>query len=204
MRWMKSAVLEGTVSQSPNYILYSVRFSCVSMSFKQRIDSKSGFEELFLNNYRELFQLGFGLIKQKGIAMDALQAFFVNMVENTVWDRNISDMKGYLFRSFYHHVIKELKQKRESVPLTDISLEISDHGYEKLLEESQTRILLQNALEQATKNLPAQQQRVLRLKYQEGMDYKEIAEITGRSSQTIYNQIHQAVGKLRLALKVKK
>lgn len=136
--------------------------------------------------------------------MDALQEFFISMVESAVWEREISDMKGYLFRSFYHHVLRELKLERESIPLTDMSLEISDRGFEALLEESQSRILLQNALEQATKNLPAQQQKVLRLKYQEGMDYKEIAEITGRSSQTIYNQIHQAIGKLRLALKVKK
>lgn len=173
------------------------------MSPKQRIKSRSRFEELFLNNYQELFQLGFGLVKQKDSAMDVLQTFFVDMIESKVWEREIVDMKGYLFRSFYHHVIKKLKNIRESIPLADMNNEIGDQGYEKVLEESQSRMLLQKALRQATNNLPAQQQKILKLKYQEGMDYKEIAELTGRSSQTIYNQVHSAIVKLRLAMKVK-
>lgn len=135
--------------------------------------------------------------------MDLIQGFFVEMIDSRIWQKDILDMKGYLFRSFYHKVIRELKHSSVSSMLTKLEEEDGDGNFERAMEESQSRLLLQHALEQATLELPTQQQKVLRLKYQEGMDYQEIAKITGRSSQTIYNQVHQAIVKLRKSLKGK-
>lgn len=174
------------------------------MSLQRSTDSKIRFEKLFLDNYRELFQLGFGLSKRKGFTMDVIQGFFLEMIESRVWQKDIIDMKSYLFRSFYHKVIRELKNASVTSSLPEVEKEDLNGNFERAMEENQSRILLQSALEKATLELPPQQQKVLRLKYQEGMDYQEIAEITGRSSQTIYNQVHQAIGKLRKSMKGKK
>lgn len=45
--------------------------------------------------------------------------------------------------------------------------------------------------------LPANQQEVLRLKFQEGLSYKEIAEITGRSANAVGVLIHNGIRSLR-------
>jgi RNA polymerase sigma-70 factor (ECF subfamily) len=51
--------------------------------------------------------------------------------------------------------------------------------------------------------LPANQQEVVRLKFQEGMAYKQIAEITGLSVSNVGYLLHVAVNALRERLKVR-
>jgi RNA polymerase sigma-70 factor (ECF subfamily) len=51
--------------------------------------------------------------------------------------------------------------------------------------------------------LPANQQEVVRLKFQEGMSYKEIGEITGLSASNVGYLLHVAVNELRERLKTR-
>ncbi len=167
-------------------------------------DQQNKFHELFLKNYRGLFQLGFGVCRQRDLTRDTLQSFYVNMVEKEVWNRDILDLKAYLFRSFYRQIVTEMKA--ESRRNQSSFQEEEEHylPFEEALIASQDQLFLQSRLKEATDALPEQQRKVLLLKFREGMDYEEIAEITGRSSQTIYNQVHQAIVKLRQMLAEKK
>jgi RNA polymerase sigma-70 factor (ECF subfamily) len=76
--------------------------------------------------------------------------------------------------------------------------------------EVPTRVVGQSAMEQSEymanlvrqlARLPANQQEVVRLKFQEGMSYKQIAEITGLSVSNVGYLLHVAVNALRERLK---
>ena len=53
------------------------------------------------------------------------------------------------------------------------------------------------ALRQQVDELPTQQQEVLRLRLQDQLSYKQIAEVTGLSVSNVGYHIHQAVATLR-------
>jgi RNA polymerase sigma factor (sigma-70 family) len=55
---------------------------------------------------------------------------------------------------------------------------------------------------EAVDSLSAQEQEVLRLKFQDGLKYREIAEITGRTTNYVGVLIHSAIKKLRTQLQV--
>ena len=59
----------------------------------------------------------------------------------------------------------------------------------------------QKQIEKAFEILPTQQKEMLELRFLQGFSYQEIANNTGKSRQTIYNQIHTAIKKLRKILK---
>ncbi|MDP5172533.1 MAG: sigma-70 family RNA polymerase sigma factor [Bacteroidia bacterium] len=174
------------------------------MSSQHSHDQQNRFHELFLKNYRGLFQLGFGVCRQRDLTRDTLQSFYVNMVEKEVWTREVHDLKAYLFRSFYRQMVTELKAQSRRNNSSFVEGEEHYMPFEEALIASQDQLFLQTRLKEATEALPEQQRKVLLLKFRDGMDYEEIAEITGRSSQTIYNQVHQAIVKLRRALTEKK
>jgi len=51
------------------------------------------------------------------------------------------------------------------------------------------------------KQLPSQQQEVLRLRIHDGLSYKQIAEVTGLTTTNVGYHLHQAIMRLREAMK---
>jgi RNA polymerase sigma factor (sigma-70 family) len=66
------------------------------------------------------------------------------------------------------------------------------------LEQQET----ENHLLRLLGDLPANQQEVVRLKFQDGLSYRDIAEVTGRSSSNVGYLLHMAVKRLREQLAV--
>jgi len=63
-------------------------------------------------------------------------------------------------------------------------------------QESQSQLLRLLA------DLPANQQEVVRLKFQDGLSYRDIAEITGLTSSNVGYLLHVALKRLREQLAV--
>ena len=72
--------------------------------------------------------------------------------------------------------------------------------------EAPSRVIGQSEMEQSEymarllrqlARLPVNQQEVVRLKFQEGMSYKQIAEVTGLSVSNVGYLLHVAVNSLR-------
>ena len=79
-------------------------------------------------------------------------------------------------------------------------LKSSIPSFEETLIHLQEIQNLEHNIQTALDQLPDQEREMLNLRFQKGMEYNEIAESTGKSKQTIYNQIHSAVQKLRKIL----
>ena len=61
---------------------------------------------------------------------------------------------------------------------------------------------LDTALLQALADLPTNQQEVVRLKFQDGLSYRDIAEVTGLTQSNVGYLLHTAVKRLRERLAV--
>jgi RNA polymerase sigma factor (sigma-70 family) len=165
---------------------------------KKAYDRRNQFEDLFMSNYRSFFQMGMRLSGQREFTKDVIQSFFVEVWEKQVWEKEVEYMTAYLHKAFYRKVLAEMKKQRRRAEVSmEESIELKIPSYEALLIELQQNEALQQRLNQAISQLPDQQRMVLNMRFQEGMNYDEIATQTGNSRQTIYNQIHAAVKKMR-------
>jgi len=159
------------------------------------------FERFFMKHYKVLFNLGYRLCGDKELTKDLLQSFFLELWESRFQSQNIQYLEAYLKKAFHRKVIKIL-QKNKSIKegIKNQEQLISTPSYEQLLINFQTQETQKEQLQKAINNLPDQQRKTLSLRFKEGLDYEEIALSTGKSQQTIYNQIHSAIRKLRKSL----
>ena len=156
------------------------------------------FERFFTTHYKALFGVGYRLCGNKELTKDLLQSFFLDLWESRFQSQNIQYLEAYLEKAFYRKVVKAIKKNKSiQLGLSDQEHFLSVPSYESLLINFQTEKTKKKQLETAINNLPTQQKEVLSLRFKEGLDYEEIAASTGKSQQTIYNQIHSAIQKLR-------
>ncbi len=156
------------------------------------------FERFFTTHYKGLFGLGYRLSGDKELTKDLLQSFFLELWENRFQSQNIQYLDAYLKKAFHRKVIKALQKNKTTQERIKNQLETRyTPSYEQLLINFQTEAVQKEQLQIAIDSLPEQQKETLSLRFKEGLDYAEIASSTGKSQQTIYNQIHSAIQKLR-------
>jgi RNA polymerase sigma factor (sigma-70 family) len=156
------------------------------------------FEEVFLQHYRSLFALAFKMCSNREMSKDVIQSLFLEIWENRHQMNEVTYWNAYLRKSLYRKMLLELKQKHTTnITFDHEKHHLSDPSYEDLLiqlhSEESTRQSVQSALQQ----LPDQERTVLELRFLEGLSYEEIASNSGKSKQTIYNQVFNALKKLR-------
>jgi len=156
------------------------------------------FERFFMTHYKVLFGVGYRLCGDKELTKDLLQSFFLELWESRFQSQNIQYLEAYLKKAFHRKVVKALqKNTTQQVALKNQKQTLNAPSYETLLINSQIEKNKKQQLTTAISKLPEQQKEVLNLRFKEGLDYEEIAASTGKSQQTIYNQIHSAIQKLR-------
>lgn len=160
------------------------------------------FERFFHTHYRVLFLVGYQLTADKEWTKDLLQSFYLDLWESRFQSQNIGYLQAYLKKAFYRKVVKAIQLKKKNSLLQKAYLtHTTVPSYETLLVNFQENQQLKKQLKRAIQQLPPQQNEALTLRFEKGLDYQEIAATTGKSTQTIYNQIHQALRKLKLFLK---
>ena len=132
------------------------------------------------------------------LARDVVQETFLRALSQ---DR--AELEGRLARWLFHvcrnrALDVQRKEQRMSVA-TDLDLHTlpGGAGPPELLVGRETNSLLLNLLEA----LPANQQEVIRLKFQNDLKYREIAEITGLSISNVGFQLHAGLKRLRELMK---
>lgn len=164
---------------------------------------ESNFEAFFLTYYQTLFLVGFKMCGNKEFTKDALQSFFLELWEKQDRLQNIEHWNAYLKKAFYRKMLVELKKnKLPTISISETTHQISTASYETLLINFQTEKVHQANLQNALAQLPDQQKEMLKLRFYEGMNYEDIAKESGKSKQTVYNQIYEAVKKLKKMLTI--
>lgn len=144
-----------------------------------------------------LFALGYQMCKDREFTKDVIQLLFVDLWEKRNQLGKVEHWNAYLRKSFYRKMLAELKKRKQTFDIADQFAEPSVPSYENLLINLQSKIDQQRQLHDALENLPEQQRKMIQARFIQGMSYDEIAEETGKSKQTVYNQIFTAVKKLR-------
>lgn len=153
------------------------------------------FQELFNAWSSRLYHFTLGLTKTHELAEDIVQDTFLK-----IWLRRdrlnaVEHFSAYLFRMAQNAVVDSLKRQANEVLILERNISVFTEDPEP---DSRLHIkLVKNVLEEAVRKLPAQQQKVWRLRREYGKRIKEIAAEMGISEMTVKGHLNRAQASLR-------
>lgn len=158
----------------------------------------ASFSCLFERYWDEMFSMAYRRLADEATAKDVVQNIFIHAWENrqqiTVEDK----LSPYLFTALKYSVIRHIyraaKQGTTDLPLAVYSLpdeteqkKQEHHEFDRLKEKVQAEITV----------MPDKMREVFILSYEKELSVKEIARRLSISEQTVKNQVHNALKRLR-------
>jgi len=159
--------------------------------------NENAFEQVYRCFYKKLYQFAFAIVKQKMVAEEITEDVFIKIWQNRSKAPQIQNLNVYLYTAIKNTAFNYLsKQTIENItePFDniDIQLNYSVVTPEQIIitAEMHKRVL------QAIETLPPKCKMIFKLIREDGLKYKEVAEILNISVNTIDVQMAIAVKKL--------
>lgn len=163
-------------------------------------DSGASFEAFYRYLFSGMLKLSTYYIRNENIAEDIVSEIFVKCWENRKANISVINPESYLFIAVRNQSLKYLKKnlKVSFIDLGDAETHepIHDLNPQNLLEQKE----LHKRLDYAIDTLPPQARIIFKLIKENGMKYKQVAEILSISPRTVQTQLFRAIAKLRAQL----
>ncbi len=149
-----------------------------------------------MDYHRSLLNYGLNIHSDRSLVEDCIQDIFVLMCENNNILKNVENLEGYLKVSLRREIIKKASSERKKKQ-SGVFYDIYTPSYEEALIQKQKTLQQSDAMKRALDELSPAQKSVMTLRFYRGYSYEEIAQKMGTSKRTVYNQIHDAMKKMR-------
>lgn len=178
-------------------IIYS-SYSLEELLLFIKEDDSRAFEELYNRTWQELYVKTYSKLKIEDLAKDIVQEVFVDFW-NKRHVREVINVQAYLVQAVKFKVLDEFrKSKYEFVELDNFIDQIRESN------DADSQLISKEffiALKAWTETLPAKRREIFKLKYEEGLTNKEIAERLDISVKTVQNQLLNSSAELKLLLR---
>ena len=173
---------------------------------KYQQGDEDALSELIRRNKKELYSFIFYKIMDEELANDLFQDTFVKIIISLKEGRYNDDGKFILWAKRIAHnlIIDHFRLKNKYVKISETTYENDEFSIFDLLRESEENIedrLVTNQiyedLMKITLFLPENQQEVIRLRFFDGLSFKEIAEQTNTSINTTLGRVRYALINMR-------
>ena len=165
---------------------------------------KSGDSEAFAYLYNlhldSLYRYGIKLCNDEGLVKDSIQEVFIDLYlkreKNKTKPQNL---KFYLILSLKHSIIKKITKRRKFVigdDYTELHFE-PEYSVEKNIIDRERDEELTNRIKHVLQELPPKQKEALYLRFNESMEYIEIARILNVSIESARKQVCRALKTVR-------
>ncbi len=162
-------------------------------------DDRKSFEALFKLFYEKLFRFSMNYVQSRPIAEEIVSDVFLKLWQNRKKLTEINNINTYLYVATKNQSINYLQKKTidfRSGEDIDLSSFIDWFDPQRALEYQE----MMHDLQLAVENLPDQCKIVFKLIREDGLKYKEAAEILGISVRTVETQLFRAIKKIGRAL----
>jgi len=142
--------------------------------------------------------LGFatGLVGRRAVAEELVQETFVRLYQ--VWDQ-VENPRAWLYRSLRNLAANHLRDRKEE---TEIDEERdSNPGEDILPDEVLGRMEAVGTMRLLVAEMSREDRNLIRLKYEEGLKYREISERTGISIGNVGFRLHHLLKSLAVGLR---
>jgi RNA polymerase sigma-70 factor (ECF subfamily) len=156
---------------------------------------KRAFDALFRNYYKALCVFSYNMVRNKVLAEEIVQEFFISLWENPPL---VTDsVRSYFFKAIYNRTLNHIakantRQKNEE----NYSLQ-----FDSETEEVPDDIELQANINKAVDALPDKCKEIFIMCKYNDMSYSQVSEMLHISPKTVENQMGIALKKLRERLK---
>lgn len=156
------------------------------------------FNSLFEKYWDKAFNEAYKRLKDTEQSKDIVQEIFTY-----IWVKretiNIANFSAYLNVAVRNQVFKVLSRQKRSHPFFDMLESLPD----KTLSADRRLLTKEffDAYDDLVKTLPPRRQTIFRLRIQEDLYTKDIAQQMGLTRKTVQNQLNKAIEQLRLSLR---
>ncbi len=136
------------------------------------------------------------------LVQDAFRSIFERSQRGELALESLEHARNYLFRALHNLAIDALRSPAQRASELPEGEELVSHrpGPVAGLEQAETRALresLNQEVQDAMHTLKPKEEEVIRMRYGEGLRYREIAERTGTSVSTLQGRLEGALNKIR-------
>jgi RNA polymerase sigma-70 factor (family 1) len=159
------------------------------------------FRQVYLHYFRRLYKFAYAIVKTREPAEDIVEDVFVHVWQLREGASAIRNLRVYLYTAAKNSALNYLSQKaRQSIkePFDHIHIGFEGDGGtpEQILISAEIHRKIQTAVEA----LPPRCKMIFKLVREDGLRYKEIAEILNISVNTIDVQMAIAIKKITTAI----
>jgi RNA polymerase sigma-70 factor (ECF subfamily) len=164
-------------------------------------DDRKAFSVFFDHYHMRLMNLAMLFIQQYDEAEEVVSEVFISLLKKKRDLPDIDHFEGYLFTMVKHQALNHLKSRRKdsgNIPIDDIKDHLSSdyaEPLERLINDD-----LRTAIARAIHSLPPKRQLVFKMVKDEGMSYKQVADILEISERTVEVHLKLAIQDLRKVL----
>lgn len=161
---------------------------------------KDAFCELVEAHYQVLFNYGTNFTSNRELIKDTLQDLFIHL-----WEKKetfqIQHLTIYLLRSVRNNLYLSFRNAKTAMVSIDAELhdQPDDFTIENALIFEEGVSEKKDKVSEAISNLPKRQKEVVFLKFYQGLDNEQIAELMDVNRQSVANLLHKAILNLRLS-----
>jgi RNA polymerase sigma-70 factor (ECF subfamily) len=154
---------------------------------------------LFREHYRAIFGIAYRITGSPDDAEDVLQTIFLRLTRNDPRARLTSHPQGYLYRAAVNASLDLLRHRKRAnaVSLDVIDIDKSPKHAGGTPEDHMADQELRELLREAVAKLEGRASTAFALRYFEGYDNKQIAEVLGTSQLVVGVTLHRARTRLR-------
>lgn len=155
-------------------------------------------EEIMAEHEQKLMRYCWQLTGNKEEAQEIVQETFLKL-----WKQDRSKVENHVRAWLYsvcrNHAMDILRKESRVLNFQQKKKELSEISEDDSLspEDKLQAKETSKKIAQICKGLPERQQELVRLKFQEGLSYKEMAEVMSMSESNVGFQLHDAMNRLR-------
>ncbi|MCF2444923.1 sigma-70 family RNA polymerase sigma factor [Dyadobacter sp. CY345] len=147
--------------------------------------------------YRTLFNYATSFTADKEYIKDAIQELLIH-----IWEKrqtiNIQFVTIYFLKSLRNQILQEFRRnKNPFIDLDEIDEITDNHTIETEIEEHETYSESQRRVRLAINELPKRQKEAIFLKFYEGMENEQIADLMQVNRQSVANLLFKAITTLK-------
>jgi RNA polymerase sigma-70 factor (family 1) len=162
-------------------------------------NDEQAYKELFHHFYPSLYQFALSILKTGLLADEVVSDVFLRIWQKRAALARIQNLKLYLFISTRNTALNYLRQqKRPALLPDDYRVQLRSIYFDP--EQMMITAEMISRIRQAVSQLPPRCQLIFKLIKEDGLKYKEVAELLHLSAKTIENQMTLALRKIGTAI----
>lgn len=161
---------------------------------------KESFAEIYNLFVDDLFRYGTKLSQDEELVKDAIQEVFMDLYVNRKSKKELApNLKFWLILALKRNLIRKLQKSRknENRAILESDLFETQYSFEEQLIREEAHSEVFEKVRNAIDNLPPKQKEAIYLRYNQSLEYEQIALMLEISVESVRKQVYRAIKTVR-------